>query len=105
MLVIADNCTDDTAVIAAAHGADFTERRDPVRRGKGYALAHGLAQAARWANPVTIIVDADCLLSPNALYQLAAKAAREDARCRAIIGWRPPPADRSPAGSAPLPSA
>ncbi|BCI72738.1 glycosyl transferase 2 family protein [Sphingomonas sp. S17] len=77
MLVIADNCTDDTAVIAAAHGADFTERRDPVRRGKGYALAHGLAQAARWANPVTIIVDADCLLSPNALYQLAAKAARE----------------------------
>ncbi|WP_440979500.1 glycosyltransferase family 2 protein [Sphingomonas pseudosanguinis] len=77
MLVIADNCTDDTAAIAAAHGADVTERQDRVRRGKGYALAHGLAHAARWANPVTVIVDADCLLSRDALHRLAAMAARE----------------------------
>ncbi|WP_312489839.1 glycosyltransferase family 2 protein [Sphingomonas sp.] len=74
MLVIADNCSDDTAAIAAAHGADVTERHDPIRRGKGYALAHGLAHAARWGHAVTIIVDADCLLSPGALRHLAAAA-------------------------------
>ncbi|HIV77983.1 MAG TPA: glycosyltransferase family 2 protein [Candidatus Sphingomonas excrementigallinarum] len=76
MLVVADNCSDATATIAAAQGAEVTERHDSVRRGKGYALAHGLAHAARWANPITIIVDADCLLSPNALHQLADRAAR-----------------------------
>lgn len=77
MLVIADNCSDATAAIAAAEGAAVTERHDPVRRGKGYALAHGLAQAARWGHGVTIIVDADCLLSPGALHHLADQAARQ----------------------------
>ena len=42
MLVIADNCTDDTAAVAAACGAEVIERRDAAKRGKGYALDFGL---------------------------------------------------------------
>src|SRR5438105_1471528 len=41
VLVVADNCADRTAAVAAAAGADVAERRDPARRGKGYALDFG----------------------------------------------------------------
>lgn len=36
--VVADNCTDNTAAVARAHGAVVWERRDRSRIGKGYAL-------------------------------------------------------------------
>ena len=39
VIVIADNCTDETARIARELGATVWERTDPERRGKGYALA------------------------------------------------------------------
>src|SRR5450432_771306 len=42
ILVVADNCTDDTAAIAEAAGVEVTVRADPARRGKGYALEFGV---------------------------------------------------------------
>src|SRR6202022_1074761 len=41
LLVVADNCSDDTATLAKAGGAEGIERNDPTRRGKGYAMAWG----------------------------------------------------------------
>src|SRR5262245_12401856 len=38
LLVVADNCSDDTAVVAAEAGADVVVRNDPNRKGKGFAL-------------------------------------------------------------------
>lgn len=38
VFVIADNCTDRTAIVAAARGASVFERYDPEHRGKGQAL-------------------------------------------------------------------
>src|SRR5262245_59099720 len=38
LLVVADNCSDDTAAIARAAGAEVAERNDLNRIGKGYAL-------------------------------------------------------------------
>src|SRR5580693_8198462 len=38
ILVVADNCNDETAAIAAAAGAHVLERHDETQRGKGYAL-------------------------------------------------------------------
>jgi cellulose synthase/poly-beta-1,6-N-acetylglucosamine synthase-like glycosyltransferase len=40
LTVVADNCSDETAAIAATEGAEVITRRDLVRRGKGYALDH-----------------------------------------------------------------
>src|SRR5205085_6347229 len=46
LLVVADNCVDDTAAVAAAAGAEVVQRRDTTRRGKGYALGFGLRHLA-----------------------------------------------------------
>ena len=47
LLVVADNCTDATADLAMRAGAEVIERRDPMRRGKGYALDFGVKHLAR----------------------------------------------------------
>jgi cellulose synthase/poly-beta-1,6-N-acetylglucosamine synthase-like glycosyltransferase len=40
IMVIADNCTDETAALAARAGATVLERTDLMRRGKGYAITY-----------------------------------------------------------------
>lgn len=45
LLVVADNCVDDTAAVAAAAGAEVIARVDPARAGKGYALDFGIRLA------------------------------------------------------------
>src|SRR5262249_40402746 len=39
LIVVADNCVDDTGSVAASVGAEVVDRNDPDRKGKGYALA------------------------------------------------------------------
>ena len=75
LLVVADNCTDDTAAIASSHGAEVIERHNAVKRGKGYALAFGLQHLSSDPPTIVIIVDADCRLSDNAINGLATKCA------------------------------
>ena len=76
--VVADNCSDDTAARAAESGARVVERRDPERRGKGYALAFGLEQLSAAAPEVVVIVDADCAVSEGGIEQLARMALARD---------------------------
>ena len=71
LVVIADNCTDDTASIARAAGAEVIERNDPVRRGKGYALDFGIRHLATEPPDVVVFVDADCRIGPKVLSRLA----------------------------------
>jgi hypothetical protein len=70
LLVVADNCTDDTAAVAAAGGAEVVERHDTTRRGKGYALDFGLRRLALDPPQVVVMVDADCLLHGGGLERL-----------------------------------
>ena len=79
LLVVADNCSDDTARVAQATGADVIERFDPALRGKGYALEYGRAHLRGKPGDVVIIVDADCLAEPGALLRIAAAARAKDA--------------------------
>ena len=79
LLVVADNCSDDTAAIAAAEGAEVIERSDVVHRGKGYALDFGVRHLESDAPDIVLIVDADCQVSQGAIDRLArlcAKTAR-----------------------------
>jgi glycosyltransferase involved in cell wall biosynthesis len=74
LLVIADNCQDDTAMLARAAGAEVLEREHASLRGKGYALAFGV-DALRDAPPdVVIVVDADCLVSAGGVQALARRS-------------------------------
>ena len=75
LLVVADNCTDETAKLAREAGAQVTERQDPTRRGKGYALDHGLIQLPAELT-IVLIVDADCELEGDAVNELAGAAHR-----------------------------
>jgi cellulose synthase/poly-beta-1,6-N-acetylglucosamine synthase-like glycosyltransferase len=67
VLVVADNCTDHTAALARAAGAEVIERSDPERRGKGYALAFGIDHLDSNPPDVVIVVDADCRLTPGSV--------------------------------------
>jgi cellulose synthase/poly-beta-1,6-N-acetylglucosamine synthase-like glycosyltransferase len=84
LLVIADNCTDDTADVASALGAIVLRRTDPERRGKGYALSFG-ADALRDAPPdVVIIMDADCRVQRGSLRSLAELAVHKHRPTQAV---------------------
>jgi cellulose synthase/poly-beta-1,6-N-acetylglucosamine synthase-like glycosyltransferase len=67
LLVVADNCSDDTAAVARAAGAEVTVRVDPVLRGKGYALDHGIRYLSTAPPDAVVIVDADCVVAADAL--------------------------------------
>lgn len=71
LLVVADNCSDDTAAVARAAGAEVVERHDPDQRGKGHALAFGLRHLGSDPPDMVIVVDADCRLGENALAALS----------------------------------
>lgn len=71
LLVVADNCVDDTAAVSAAAGAEVVVRNDSDRRGKGYALASGLRHLAEDPPDIVVVVDADCRLAAGAIDRLA----------------------------------
>ena len=70
LLVVADNCEDDTAKVAAASGAEVVERRDGQHRGKGYALDFGVRSLEADPPEVLVVVDADCTLGAHCLDHL-----------------------------------
>jgi cellulose synthase/poly-beta-1,6-N-acetylglucosamine synthase-like glycosyltransferase len=67
LIVIADNCSDDTADISRAEGAEVIERTNATLRGKGYALDAGIRHLAADPPQVVIIVDADCQVADGAI--------------------------------------
>jgi cellulose synthase/poly-beta-1,6-N-acetylglucosamine synthase-like glycosyltransferase len=91
LLVVADNCDDDTATRARNRGAEVIERRDPARRGKGHALDFGVRHLAIAPPDVVVVVDADCLLHEGALEQLARRSAASDRPAQALYLMHAPP--------------
>ncbi|MGA1625810.1 MAG: glycosyltransferase family 2 protein, partial [Prochlorothrix sp.] len=71
VIVVADNCEDETAALARSAGATVLERHDLDRRGKGYALDYGLRVLQADPPDVLLIVDADCHCHPGSLPTLA----------------------------------
>ena len=67
--VVADNCTDGTAAVAAAHGANVVERRDPIHVGKGYALNY-LLQRITGRFDAYIVLDADNVLDRDFIREI-----------------------------------
>jgi cellulose synthase/poly-beta-1,6-N-acetylglucosamine synthase-like glycosyltransferase len=91
LLVVADNCSDDTAAVAAAEGAEVIERRDQTQIGKGYALDWGLQHLSHDPPDVVIVIDADCRLTADAIRRLANTCATTGQPAQALYLMTAPP--------------
>jgi 1,2-diacylglycerol 3-beta-glucosyltransferase len=74
VIVVADNCTDRTAEVAAAAGARVLVRQDLENRGKGQALSYAFRKCLDegFADAV-VVVDADTVVTPNLLRAFASR--------------------------------
>jgi cellulose synthase/poly-beta-1,6-N-acetylglucosamine synthase-like glycosyltransferase len=79
LLVVADNCIDGTAALAARVGADIVIRNDFNLSGKGFALAAGLRHLSAAPPEVVVFVDADCQVSSGGVGLLARACAASNA--------------------------
>jgi cellulose synthase/poly-beta-1,6-N-acetylglucosamine synthase-like glycosyltransferase len=72
VVVIADNCTDDTAAIAETAGAEVLVRDEPDARGKGQALRWAIERVLPRspAPDAVVVVDADSIATPEFLERL-----------------------------------
>lgn len=80
VIVIADNCHDDTAELARATGVMVLEREHLTDRGKGYALDHAMKQVRDNPPEVLVILDGDCIIQPDTIKNIT---------CQAIATGRP----------------
>ena len=76
LLVVADNCTDETAAIATSLGATVVERFNATLCGKGYALDYGIQHLKSNPPQIVMIVDADCSISDHFIQVLALSCAQ-----------------------------
>ncbi len=96
VLVVADNCSDDTAPIARAAGAQVVERHHETERGKGFALAFGVDALRADPPGLVVILDADCDLAPGALDALADCVLASDRPAQALYLMTAPADARLP---------
>lgn len=68
--VVADNCTDDTAHLAARAGAHVLQRHDTNCRGKGHALEFAFRQLADQGVSWFVVIDADSTVDDGFLAHL-----------------------------------
>jgi cellulose synthase/poly-beta-1,6-N-acetylglucosamine synthase-like glycosyltransferase len=82
VVVIADNCSDETAARAGRAGATVWERRAPDARGKGQALAYALdcLWVQRPQTEAVVVVDADCRATPDLCAAIGTRLSVGDVR-------------------------
>ena len=81
-VVVADNCTDRTALLARRAGAECLERRTAYPSDKSQALRYAAEQlglGGAGAAAVVCVLDADCQLDPQFLTELDREFARPGA--------------------------
>jgi cellulose synthase/poly-beta-1,6-N-acetylglucosamine synthase-like glycosyltransferase len=84
MLVVADNCSDDTASIARSAGAKVIERTDAERRGKGFALAFARDWLVARSPASVIVLDADCRIDRESLLNLVRESQSDNRAVQAV---------------------
>ncbi len=90
-VVIADNCTDDTAEMARTAGAhEVLVRTDPERRGKGQALTWAFNLAQSWEWDAACVIDADSVIEPGFFAALDLSFCKGHAVAQARYDFFPP---------------
>ena len=89
VLVVADNCIDNTADVARAAGATVLERHNDTLRGKGYALELAFDTILKDSDAdAVVVVDADTIVSPNLLAACATRIEQGALAMQAEYGVR-----------------
>jgi cellulose synthase/poly-beta-1,6-N-acetylglucosamine synthase-like glycosyltransferase len=90
IVVVADNCTDETAVLAAEAGARVLVRQDTTRRGKGYALRFAFDRLQATGFNQFLVIDADSVVSPNLVSEVSERltAGAAAVQCRYRVAGR-----------------
>jgi 1,2-diacylglycerol 3-beta-glucosyltransferase len=83
VVVVADNCSDNTAQLARDAGAVVLERQSATHKGKGYALQYAFEKLE---GDAVVVVDADTKVTPNLLRAFAARLAKGANACQAYYG-------------------
>ena len=73
IVVIADNCTDQTAAQATKAGARVLVRTNTLERGKGYALQMAFENLIAEGYEAFLVIDADSFISKNLINEVAAR--------------------------------
>jgi hypothetical protein len=66
-VVVADNCSDNTADAARNVGAEVLIRTEPERVGKGFALRFAFERLLQEGADAVLVIDADSVVEPNLL--------------------------------------
>jgi 1,2-diacylglycerol 3-beta-glucosyltransferase len=89
VLVVADNCTDDTAERAQLAGARVLIRNDEANRGKGFALKYAFETLiVESKSDGVVVVDADTDVSRNLLSAMARRLLDGEQAMQAHYGVR-----------------
>lgn len=92
VLVVADNCTDNTAQVAKENGAICIERENTKNIGKGHALQFGIDYIKDMSEVfhTIVVMDADCIFAPNCLNELLYASQSEDCVAQALYLMKSP---------------
>ena len=71
LIVVADNCSDDTAAVSERAGAKVIVRNDLGRIGKGYALGWAIDHIKDDPPDFVVFIDADCRVQSDAIARLS----------------------------------
>jgi cellulose synthase/poly-beta-1,6-N-acetylglucosamine synthase-like glycosyltransferase len=87
VIVVADNCEDRTAEVAAKAGARVLTREDPNLRGKGYALGFAFKALLSEGFDAFLIVDADSEVSNNFFLEAGEllRSGADAVQCRYLV--------------------
>lgn len=84
VIVVADNCVDETADVARSCGVSVLERENANQRGKGFALQFALDHLKTSPPDVVIFIDADCTIYEGAVETLGDLATTNDRPAQAM---------------------
>ena len=74
VLVVADNCHDNTAAVARQAGAEVIEHRNPTKCGKAYALDVALKHLQSDPPDAVVLLDPDCEVDRDTVRMLGTSA-------------------------------
>ncbi|CAN5186027.1 glycosyltransferase family 2 protein [soil metagenome] len=89
ILLIADNCHDNTAEIARTFGIEVAVRSDETKIGKGFALAFARDQLDSAPPDMVMIIDADCRIDASSIDHLMNLAKKFNRPVQAVSLLRP----------------